>query len=373
MTAPLAKQPEKLGFFERQRRSAGRIRALLLMQMGDRLRKRTKHQQRKFYFLLFLQVLAAIAITAILTVVCSLLQSMFHIPMGRNMLATMFLITQIFAVFADVGTIQNVLFTDRENSMLLTFPCTFREIASSKLLLFFLRELRKNCFFLLPFLIGFAISTKQGLVFYAFALLAYLLLSALPIFFACILSIFFLYTKRWLEATPVLYVSSLVAFFAAIFYVAYRLLILLPDPLRFLQEYGKYMAKITDVVDTVSRFSLHYGSLADILTGRGGLLDWVILFGATAVTVIAGISILLPFYFRAVSSSSERSTKEKKVRPRTHEGSRLVTAKKKQSRFSLYRTFLQKELQTMIKLKMSHLVLLMDKLQLFLLMAALKH
>ncbi|MBO7292538.1 MAG: hypothetical protein J6V07_01245, partial [Clostridia bacterium] len=83
MTAPVTRPEEKLGILERQRRSAGRIRALLLMQMGDRLRKRTKHQQRKFYFLLFLQVLAAIAITAILTVICSLLQSMFHIPLGR--------------------------------------------------------------------------------------------------------------------------------------------------------------------------------------------------------------------------------------------------------------------------------------------------
>ena len=344
MTAPVTKQPEKLGILERQRRSAGRIRALLLMQMGDKLRKRTRRQQRRFYFLLFLEVLAAVAITAILTVICSLLQSMFHIPMGRNMLAAMFLLTQIVAVVANVGTIQNVLFTDRENSMLLTFPCTFREIASSKLLLFFLRELKKNCFFLLPFLIGFAISTKQGLVFYAFALLAYVLLSALPIFFACILSIVFLYTKRWLQSLPALYVTSLVAFFAAVFYVAYRLLILLPDPFRFLQEYGKYIAKISGVIDAVSVYSLHYGSLADILTGIGGLLDWVILLGASAVTVVAGISILLPFYFRAVSSSSERSTREKKVKPRTHEGSRLVTPKKRISRFSLYRTFLHKEL-----------------------------
>ncbi len=57
-----------------------------------------------------------------------------------------------------------------------------------------------------------------------------------------------------------------------------------------------------------------------------------------------GISILIPFYFRAVSSSSERSTREKKVRHKFHEGSSLVQPKRRITRFSLYRTFLHKEL-----------------------------
>lgn len=346
MNTTQQKTAEKLGFVERQKRSADRIRALLFMQMGDKLRRRTRRQRRRFAFLIFLQVLAAIAITAVLTTVCYLLQSFFYVPLNRNMLTAMFFLTQVVSVIANVGTIQNILFTDRENSMLLTFPCTFREIASSKLLLFFLRELKKNCFFLLPFLVGFAIATRQGPSFFLFAIFAYLLLSLTPIFVACILSIAFLYGKRWLQSKPVLYVLFLAAFFGALFYGAYRILILLPDPLRFIQEYGKYIAKITDVVNTISYFSLHYGSLADILMGGARLFDWLLVLGTTAAVVAAGTAILIPFYFRAVSSSSERSTKEKKVRIREHEDSHLAKRKKrdKHTGFSLYRTFLQKEL-----------------------------
>ena len=343
MNAPI-KTEEKLGFIERRRQSAGRVRALLMMQMGDKLRKRTKRQRRRFTFLVFLQVLAALAITGILTAVCYFLRSMFFVPLDRNMLAAMFLLTQVISILANVGTIQNILFTDRENSMLLTFPCTFREIASSKLLLFIIKELKKNCFFLLPFLVGFAIATRQGITFFLFSLFAYLVLSITPIFVACVLSIAFLYGKRWLQSKPILYVLLLTVFFGAVFYAAYRLLILLPDPLRFIQEYGRYMAKITDVVKVISSYSLHYGALADILMGSGSLLNWLLVLGVTVAVVILGTSILIPFYFRAVSSSSERSTKEKKIRPRTHEGSSLVLPKRRITRFSLYRTFLHKEL-----------------------------
>ena len=335
---------EKPSLVTRIKRSAGRIRALLLMQMGDKLRKKSKKERRRASFLIFLQVLAAIGITALLTVLCIVLRDLFFVPLSRNMLAAMFLITQVASVLANTGTIQNVLFTDKENGMLLTFPCKFEEIALSKLILFFLRELKKNCFFLLPFLVGFAIATKQGFGFYFFVLFAYILLSLLPIFVACVLSIALLYGKRWLQSRPVLYVISLVAFFSAAFYLAYRLLILLPDPMRFLQQYGTYIAKITDVINVVAGFSLHYGALADILTGSASAFDWPMLIVISAVTIVLGILILIPFYFRAVSSSAERSTREKKVRIRRHAESSLSEAREKQSRFGLYKTFLHKEL-----------------------------
>ncbi len=344
MRSPTVQKDEQLPLLERQRQSAARIRALMLMQMGDKLRRRTKRQRRHLAFMIFLQVLAALAITAVLTVLCHLIKAYFSIALDRDLLAAMLLVTQLISILANTGTIQNVLFTDKENSMLLTFPCTFREIAMSKLAIFFLRELKKNCFFLLPFLVGFGITTGGGIGFYIFTLLAYLLLSALPILVACVLSIAFLYTKRGLQSTPVLYVTTLTLGFAVIFYAAYRLLAILPNPFDLIAHYGKYVGAIERTIDSIADFSLHYGCLADLMTGSGTVLDFVIMLTASAITAVAGIAILLPFYFRAVSSSSERSTREKKVRHKIHEGSRLVAPKKRSDRFSLYRTFLHKEL-----------------------------
>ena len=344
MRSPTVQKDEQLPILERQKQSAARIRALMLMQMGDKLRRRTKRQRRHLTFMIFLQVLAALVITAVLTVLCYLIKTYFSIALDRELLAAMLLVTQVISILANTGTIQNVLFTDKENSMLLTFPCTFREIAMSKLAIFFLRELKKNCFFLLPFLVGFGIITGGGVGYYLFTLLAYVLLSALPILVACVLSIAFLYLKRWLQSNPLLYIITLVLGFALVFYVAYRLLAILPNPFDLIAHYGKYIGAIENVIDGIARFSLHYGCLADLMMGSGTALDLVILILASAVTAVAGIAILLPFYFRAVSSSSERSTREKRVHHRTHEGSRLVTPKKRHGRFSLYRTFLHKEL-----------------------------
>ena len=338
------KEAERLPLLERQKRSLERIRALMLMQMGDKLRKSTKRQRRRRAFLIFLQVLAALCITAALTAVCYLIKSYFRITLDYDLLAAMFLLTQVVSIIANIGTIQNVLFADKENGMLLTFPCKFHEIAISKLLLFFLRELKKNCFFLIPFLVGFGIATGSTLSFYLFILLAYVLLSATPIFVACVLSIVFLYGKRWLQSKPTLYVISLVLLFSGLFYLAFRVLKVLPNPLELIQKYSSYIGAIERAIDTVAGLSLHYGSLADLMCGRGNVIDLIIALSVSLAVIVAGIAILLPFYFRAVSSSAERSTKEKKVRKRYHADSSLAEAHDKPSRFGLYKTFLRKEL-----------------------------
>ena len=335
---------EKLSVLERQKRSAARIRTLVLMQMGDKLRRGSKQQRRRLIFRIFLQVLAALCITAALTAVCFLVKSFFRITLDRDLLAALFLLTQVVSIVANVGTIQSVLFADKENGMLLTFPCKFHEIAISKLLLFLLRELKKNCFFLIPFLVGFGIATGRGVSFYLFTLLAYLLLSATPIFVTCVLSIAFLYGKRWLQSRPVLYVIFLTALFSGLFYVAFLLLGILPNPLELIQKYASYIGSIENAIDTVAGLSLHYGLLANLLCGRGNVFNLIIILAVTLVIIVAGVAILLPFYFRAVSSSAERSTKEKKVKRRYHADSALAESREKPSRFGLYKTFLHKEL-----------------------------
>lgn len=335
---------EHLPLHERLKRSLSRIRTLTLMQMGDKLRHGDKHQRRRKAFIIFLQVLAALCITAVLTVICYLIKSYFRLTLDYGLLSAMFLLTQVVSIVANVGTIQNVLFADKENGMLLTFPCRFEEIAISKLLLFFLRELKKNCFFLLPFLVGFGIATGSGAGFYLFSLLAYVLLSVTPIFVACVLSIAFLYGKRWLQSKPFLYVIFLAAVFSGLFYLAFRFLSILPNPLELIQKYSSYVGAIERTIDKVAALSLHYGCLADLMCGRGDIVDLIIVLTVSVAVIVIGIVILLPFYFRAVSSSAERSTKEKKVRKRYHADSSLAEAREKPSRFGLYKTFLHKEL-----------------------------
>ena len=347
----------KLGFADRIKSASKRIRSLLCMQIGYKLRRRTKEERRKFAFILFLKIFAALIVTAALTAVCTLLQSMFYVPLNRNMLTSILLITQLITIFGDLGSVQRVLFSDKENSLLITFPCRYSDIILSRLILFFLNELKKNCYFLFPFLIGFAITTKQGALFYCMIPFIGILLSAIPIFIDCALSVLFLYGKKIIYSKPILCVASTLVFFSSIFYAVHRILQILPNPLKFLQEYSKYIANISSAADSMAKYSIGYSSMADIMMGLGTFTDFILTLGIALGAAAIGLGVLVPFYFRFLNSISERSGGREK--PKKYLKNEIfVKSKKRNKKASLYRTFLRKELIVTLRdsQKLSNLV-----------------
>ena len=327
---------EKKNLKERFFQSCERIRWLLFIQMGDKLRKKDGAAKKHSAFLLFLKLLAIVAICAALTAVCYFLKNKFYVPLDRDMLAAMLFITQIASVVSMSGSVGQTLFADKENQILLTFPCSFWEISASKLLLLYLRELKRNCYFLLPFLIGFGIITGCGAGFYISFPFAYLLLSALPIFIACAVSVLTFYIKRALQARAAVYSAWLVLVFALIFLGVNAFLGILPNPLRLLQKYGSYIQHVSLAISGVAEFSLYYSSRASIMWGGALALDSVILIASSAAVVGGGLAIIFPFYFRAVSASGERAGEDKKAAGRKRGSSGEGG--------SLYLAFLKKEL-----------------------------
>ena len=327
------------------RKSLHRVRALLMMQMGDKLRRREGKERRRFIFRFFLIVLAAVGITAAVSALCILLHSRFFIILDRGMLAAILFVAQAVAVLANLGAVQRAFFTDKENSLLLTFPCSFGEIVASRLLLFLLNEVKKNCFFLLPFLLGFAVATGAGVGFYLVIPLALLLLSALPVFVDCVLAILVLYAKRILYARPIFCAIGTAALLLLGFLAVTRVLVLLPDPLRFVQEYVKYLAAIAAFAETLAGYSLYCAPLADLLLGTASFGDVLLLLAYTVGIPLVSLLVLVPFYFKAVSSTTERSSASKR------EGGRHLHLGKGSRRkaFSLYRTFLRKEILTTLR------------------------
>ena len=329
------------------RASLHRIRALLLMQMGDKLRRREGKERRRFIFRMFLILLAAVGITAAVTALCILLHSRFFIILDRGMLASILLVAQAVAVLANLGAVQRAFFTDKENSLLLTFPCSFGEIVASRLLLFLLNEIKKNCFLLLPFLLGFAMATGAHAVFYLLIPLSLLLLSAFPVFVDCVLAILVLYAKRILYARPLFCAIGTAVLLLLGFFALTRVLVLLPDPLRFVQEYVKYLSAIAAFSETLAGYSLYCAPLSDLLLGTASFKDAMLLFGYTVAIPLISLLVLVPIYFKAVSSTTERSTASKRDEGRHLHLRRGRVGRRKA--FTLYRTFLRKEILTTLR------------------------
>ncbi len=308
-----------------------RVKYLSLLQMGEQLRAKKTRSTKKKAFLIFLKACLSIAVTAVIIFALSFLDSRFQVETSKDMFVSFLFLLQAITIISSVGSLMSVLYTSKENAMLLVFPCTYGEIFLSKIVVFAIEELKKSAFFLVPILLAFGVLVG-GVAYWLLLIPMWLMLCLTPVLVGALLSIPCIYIKRFLEKHLTLYAFLIVSFITLLFVGVTILLQKLPDPLRLIAIYGQFIEKVEGWLASFSSWSLWY-----VFIGKAMFADKLYLylplsllvFGAFALTCFL---VARPFYFKAVSSTVEAG-RTKRHRHRKHKFN------------NLFLTFFRKELK----------------------------
>ncbi len=313
-----------------------RVKYLTLMQIGDEVRALKTGNRKKLIASVGLRLLGVALVTVALFVLFMLLNTTFQLTPSRDMLVTILFITQVISVISCLSGMMLVLFASKENTMLLAFPCNYTEIFVSKIVVFALEEFKKNCYFLLPLLIGFGLNAGVGIEYWLQLPLFWIALCLLPVFIGATLSIPVLYIKRFLQTHVWIYAVLLIAVIIAAFIGIYSVLSQVPVPIRLVAIYGKFVEAVKAAFVAINQFALFYNFIGDALFGQ---MVWLYL--PLSIVILAGFGALcflvaMPFYFKAASSTAENSSQKKHYHGKLKHG-------------SLFFTFLRKELRIMLR------------------------
>lgn len=308
-----------------------RVKYLSLLQMGEQLRAKKTRSAKKKAFLIFLKACLSIAVTAVIIFALSFMDSKFQVETSKDMFVSFLFLLQAITIISSVGSLMSVLYTSKENAMLLVFPCTYGEIFLSKIVVFAIEELKKSAFFLVPILLAFGVLVG-GVAYWLLLLPMWLMLCLTPVLLGALLSIPCIYIKRFLEKHLSLYAFLIVSFITLLFVGVTILLQKLPDPLRLIAIYGQFIAKVEGWLASFSSWSLWYVFIGKAMFAEKLYIYLplsLLVFGAFA---LACFLLARPFYFKAVSSTVEAG-RTKRHRHRKH-------------RFNnLFLTFFRKELK----------------------------
>ena len=318
--------------------AARRIKYLVLLQAGEKFRsiKTAATDKKKFAFKLFLAVLAAVGVTFGLYYLFNFIHSKFAFTFDQNLFTTVIFLTQVISIFTCVGSMMAVLYNAKENMILMAFPCKYNEIFISKIIVFTLEEAKKSCFFVLPFLLSYGLASGGGIAYWLQIIPIWIFMTTFPVLVSAILSIPFIFVKKFLENHALIYGGLLAAILIGVFVGVVFLLKLVPTPVNFLAFFNKFMKTFNATLVSVNRFALFYNFMGKAAFGIQIYmympLSLIILLAAAALCFL----VAMPFYFKAASSSSENSvTKKHKVR--NHKVN------------NLFLTFFRKELKLMLR------------------------
>jgi len=314
-----------------------RLKYLVLLQAGEKFRGIEKGTGKAAVFKVFLKVLAAVVVTLVLRFVLNYLKVSYVFNFDKELFTTVIFLTQIISMITCVGSMMSILYNSKENIILMAFPCNYNEIFISKIIVFSLEELRKSCFFLLPFLLSYGMVAEVGALYWVQLLPVWLFLVLFPVLFSAIISIPAIFVKKVLGKYPVLVGVLVALLLGGTFALVTYLLSFLPTPIKLVAFYNSFMRAFRAVLIKINRFSLFYALLGEGMFGSRLYMTAPIVIVVFIAAVLLCFFVAMPFYFKAASASSEHST-----------GNGIHKVRKRRIN-SLFLTFFRKEVKLMFR------------------------
>ena len=296
------------------------LKPLVMMQLKDKIdfsflkSKKKTITKSVFTVLGFVGVVAVCYLLFYLSTVLNLFSLLPVVPISVVVVvfAIMFLLSCITCSFGLMKT----MYMSTDNQVLLTLPVKPNMVFVSKLIVYYIYELIKNCYFMLPLFVAYGIFSKFSLLFYPWLIIGFLLISALPVLIGALVSIPLMYISSFLKQIPAIRVILYAGVIGVVIYLVVSAISIIPENLDIIGSWGTIFWAIQDFLASFTKVFLPLSWLVNMLCGEYVNLSWV-LFNIDTLWVLLGLIATLgvlfaisffvsrPLFFRMASKPFE--------------------------------------------------------------------
>lgn len=304
-----------------------KLKTLVCMQLRDKLDLSFAKSIRSLIIKIALAVLKLVVITALFfgLFYFSNLLSVFSFSgvLPDTVVNLLFTAIQLMSIVTCTVGLTQALYLTQDNKVLLTLPVKSSDVFFSKLLLYYIFELKKNLTLTLPIFIAYGIVCNAVWYYYFWMLVCFVFVSLLPVAIGAALSIPSLYIAafvknyRWLQA--VLATIAATGITLLLFWIVGQL----PENIDLVGQWGSISASIQKFLkDVASVFRPYYlltlmivgGSLriSSQLFGGDTFVSLGVLVGVLAVLLTFSYFVVKPLFLKMASKEFEFGTAKRK-------------------------------------------------------------
>lgn len=262
------------------------------------------------------------AITYLIILVLVRLGIFYHtecLRLAILMIAIMFVLSIISCT---IGLV-NSLYIDEDNKVLVTLPVNGGTLFFSKLIVYYLDELKKALFFTIPVIYAclFAAHTYIQAISFFWMVIPMLFFVAIPVLIGAILSIPAFFIKRLYIKVPVLQYITYLAIIGAVTYLVVKVILMIPPSINIIQESATYINKIRDAMLFVEKKMVLVYNFVRIIIGDTvypslsyslswwTLLRFVIMVAIVAALIGLAFGVTYPMFFYMMTTNNEFNKK----------------------------------------------------------------
>lgn len=308
---------------------------LVMMQLKEQMNfRRLKGEKAKFFGILLAAVAAVIKFAAV-TALCYAfllvakqlgLFSFADYPIPDTVISIVFSVMLLFSVISCTVGLTKSMYYARDNAVLLTLPCTPLQVYLSKLIIFFIFEIKRNLSFLVPLFTAYYISHGYETWTYAWMLFCMIWVSLFTVAIGAIFSIPAMWIANFFRQHKWMQITTLVTVVAAATVGLFYAIAIIPENIDLLAAWDVIF---WDIQDFLEAYSVNFSALYDLtrmLLGNNESLSiifhadttamrFLILAAATAVSLGIGLLIVRPLFYKMASTPFEYLKKAVKPKP----------------------------------------------------------
>lgn len=295
---------------------------LVLMQLKNKLDLNVKNNKKQILRTAIFSILKFVIITGIvylLLYLSSYFGLFYDSDFSRVMVIVLTISLVLSLVSCTIELMKNLYFSE-DNKVLITFPVDSNKIFISKLIVFYLYEIKKSFSFLLPITLSCVLflsligKCPTYMLFWMFIPMVFILM--IPVLIGALLSIITMYITRFLKKIPILQVILFVVILASAIYGIVSLIKLIPTNidlinqwptvsksirnfLLFIEEKLPFMAQLVSIIIGDITVSLVYS--LNIMS----FVKLLILIAVCAILFMIAYFISRPIFFGMMAKSFE--------------------------------------------------------------------
>ncbi|MBO7342012.1 MAG: hypothetical protein J6U87_04945, partial [Clostridia bacterium] len=290
---------------------------LVRMQLKEQLNFQRLELKHINLFHVLVSTLAAILKFAFVLVLCVISLIMLrdlnvfsltkYIP--SSVISLLFVVMLAASVFSCTVGLTKSLYYSRDNAILLTLPCKPLQVYFSKLVIFFVFELKRNLSFIVPLFLAYFYTHGYSVGSYAWLLLCILFISALTVGIGSVLSIPGMWLCNLFRRRKTLQITCLGLLVASAASLLFFAISLIPENIDLVVTWGTTYWEIQDFLTAyTTNFSFLYDLTLLILGDTNNLipafpmlpllrrLGFLLVIAAAAIVI--GFSIVRPLFYK---------------------------------------------------------------------------
>lgn len=298
---------------------------LVMMQLKEQMNfKRYQVENVKFFHIL-LSIVGAIVKFVVVTAFClgfliiSRMLGLFSfqgLPVPDTVISLVFSVMLLASVISCTVGLTKSMYYARDNAVLLTLPCPSLHVYLSKLIIFFIFEIRRNLSFLVPMFIAYYITHGYSAGAYLWMLFCMIWVSLFTVAIGAIFSIPAMWIANFFRQNKWLQITAMVATVAGAAVALFYAISLIPANIDLVAAWSTTYWQIQDFLEAYSNnFSYLYDFTRMLLgeiehldiyfnIGRT-LLRFLVLAGSTLGILGVGLLVVRPLFYKMASTPFE--------------------------------------------------------------------